>query len=450
MSKELLMPLEWHTEQRRVTDLIPYEFNPRNLSDDEKVKLTESIQKFNLAEIPVIDIDNVVIAGHQRLAILFELGRGEELIDVRVPNRKLTLQEFKEYNLRSNILNGEWDFEKIKEHFAEVDLENIGFDMGAFDEFMSEITQQSVEEEGEFDDSLPEDPVSCLGDVFEFRSVQKGLKHRLICGDSTKSEVYSELFGDEKIDLLVTDPPYNVNYEGGTSEKMKIKNDNMASNDFYKFLLLFFKNTFVRMRAGAPAYVFYSDQEAVNFRQSMLDAGFKLSSVLIWVKNQFVLGRLDYHMKHEPILFSGTTDTADPVKTHEPIMYGWNSKGKHPWYSDRKQSSVLEFDRPTRNADHPTMKPLDLLGYLIQNSSRSKDLVADMFFGSGSTMIACEKNWRNCFGCEFDPKFVDVIVRRYFSYMENNGLEYEIWRNGEQLSREKLKEFEKELKSATN
>lgn len=446
MRKELIMPLEWRTEIRRVTDLIPYDFNPRRLSESEKERLTKSLQKFNLVEIPVVDLDNVVIAGHQRLAILFELGRGDELIDVRVPNRKLTEDEFKEYNLRSNILNGEWDFEEIKDHFSGIDLAEIGFDLGGFEEFMSEFTAQQLEEEGDFDESLPEEPISAIGDVFEFISKQKGLTHRVVCGDSTEPATYQSLFDEERIDLLVTDPPYNVNYEGGTSAKMKLKNDNMGSREFYQFLFSFFKHTFNRMRPGAPAYVFYSDVEAINFRRAMLDAGFKISSVLIWVKNQFVLGRLDYHMQHEPILYSGNS-TEESVKTHEPIMYGWNSEGKHPWYSDRKQSSILEFDRPKRNAEHPTMKPIELIGYLIKNSSKSRDVVADLFLGSGTTLIASEKNWRHCRGVEFDPRFMDVIIRRYVSYMEGNALAFEIRRNGEVLDDKNLESFKKELKN---
>lgn len=440
MKNKILEPLEWQTVQRKVSDLIPYEYNPRSITDDDKDRLRRSLEKFNLVEIPVIDIDNTLIAGHQRIIIMFELSRGDEMIDVRIPNRKLTEEEFKEYNLRSNILNGEFDWEKIDEYFKDLELEDIGMDMIAFDDFIDQQMMEQVEEEGDFDDCIPDDPITQVGDLFEFLSIQKGLTHRVICGDSTQSETYALLLGNERLELLVTDPPYNVNYEGGTKEKLKIKNDNLSNDDFYKFLFDFFSNAYKYMISGAPAYVFYSDLEAINFRQAMLDAGFKISSVLIWVKNQFVLGRLDYHMKHEPILFTGTS-TEENIKDHQPIMYGWNREGKHPWYSDRKQSSILEFDKPKRNGEHPTMKPIELLGHLIKNSSLQRQIVGDMFLGSGSTLIASEKNWRHCRGIEFDPRFVDVIVKRYVQYMRANHLEFIVKRNGTEMTKEEIEDF---------
>lgn len=442
MENKILAPLEWSTVQRLVKDLVPCDFNPRQITDSELKKLKESIEKFNLVEIPVIDIDNNLIAGHQRIAALYMLDRGEELIDVRIPNRKLTEEEFKEYMLRSNIHNGEFDWSKIEEFFQDIDLEGIGMDLGDFDEFLKQNAVQPPEEEGDFDATIYEKTESVEGDLFEFVSVDKGIKHRFLCGSSTDSENWAKVLGDEKINLLVTDPPYNVDYQGGTKDKLKIKNDKMSSDNFYRFLYDFFVNTYVFSHGGAPVYVFYADSEAINFRQAMLDAGYKISSTLVWVKNTFVLGRLDYHMQHEPIIFCEETQPSE-IETHRNIIYGWNAEAAHPWLSDRKQSSVLRFDKPQRNADHPTMKPLDLIGYLIKNSSKQKEIVADGFLGSGSTLIASEMNWRQCRGFELDPRFADVIVRRWVAYMKENSLKYEVWRNGELLTETDLEKWEK-------
>lgn len=442
MENKILAPLEWSTVQRLVKDLVPCDFNPRQITDSELKKLKESLERFNLVEIPVIDIDNTLIAGHQRIAALYMLDRGEELIDVRIPNRKLTEEEFKEYMLRSNIHNGEFDWSKIEEFFQDIDLEGIGMDLGDFDEFLKQNAVQPPEEEGDFDATIYEKTESVEGDLFEFVSVDKGIKHRFLCGSSTDSENWAKVLGDEKINLLVTDPPYNVDYQGGTKDKLKIKNDKMSSDNFYRFLYDFFVNTYVFSHGGAPVYVFYADSEAINFRQAMLDAGYKISSTLVWVKNTFVLGRLDYHMQHEPIIFCEETQPSE-IETHRNIIYGWNAEAAHPWLSDRKQSSVLKFDKPQRNADHPTMKPLDLIGYLIKNSSKQKEIVADGFLGSGSTLIASEMNWRECRGFELDPRFADVIVRRWVAYMKENKLNYEVRRNGKQLTESDLEKWKK-------
>lgn len=441
---ELLSPLEWSTVQRKVQDLIPCDFNPRNISEQEMEKLKESIRKFNLVEIPVIDADNVLIGGHQRIAALFILGRGEELIDVRIPNRKLTEEEFKEYMLRSNINNGEFDWNKIQEFFQDLDLDGIGMDMGAYDEFLNENSVLPPEEEGDFDADLPAEPVAVEGDLYEFISVQKKLRHVLYCGSATESDSWAKILGDEKLSLLCTDPPYNVDYQGGTHDKMKIMNDKMSDSNFYSFLYDFFVNAFAFSKPGAPAYVFYSDSESINFRKAMLAAKYKISSTLVWVKNNFVLGRLDYHMQHEPLIAGNALEDDDGDDDHQCIVYGWNSKGAHPWYSDRKQSSILNFDKPKRNADHPTMKPVEMISYLIKNSSRQGEIVADGFNGSGTTLIACEMNWRQCRATELDPRFVDVNVRRWVAYMVHNNLEYEVWRNGRKLTEDEIKLFNKD------
>nr|DAQ75468.1 MAG TPA: adenine specific DNA methyltransferase [Caudoviricetes sp.] len=418
--QEILAPLEWYTVQRKVSELVPYEYNPRKISDLDKQHLKQSLEKFNLVEIPVIDIDNTLIGGHQRVIILFELGRGEEIIDVRIPNRKLTEEEFKEYNLRSNILNGEFDYEKISDFFSEINLTEIGFDVSSFDNFIQSENNVKIEIEDEVDVTLSKNIQSKEGDIIELISLRKGITHKVICGDSTKEETYKKLLGDDTFQLIITDPPYNVNYEGCTKDKLKIKNDKMSDNAFFEFLYNFYQNTFNFSMIGCPTYIFYADSEAINFRTAMQKAGYKISNVLIWVKNQLVLGRFDYQMKHEPIL------------------YGWQTKGKHPWYSDRKQSTILEFDKPKKNADHPTMKPIELIGYLIKNSSQQKDIVGDLFLGSGSTLIACEMNWRTCRGVEYDPQYMDVIIRRWVCYMKTNHLEYKVICNGKVLTEEEV------------
>ena len=418
--QEILAPLEWYTVQRKVSELVPYEYNPRKISDLDKQHLKQSLEKFNLVEIPVIDIDNTLIGGHQRVIILFELGRGEEIIDVRIPNRKLTEEEFKEYNLRSNILNGEFDYEKISDFFSEINLTEIGFDVSSFDNFIQSENNVKIEIEDEVDVTLSKNIQSKEGDIIELISLKKGITHKVICGDSTKEETYKKLLGDDTFQLIITDPPYNVNYEGCTKDKLKIKNDKMSDNAFFEFLYNFYQNTFNFSMIGCPTYIFYADSEAINFRTAMQRAGYKISNVLIWVKNQLVLGRFDYQMKHEPIL------------------YGWQTKGKHPWYSDRKQSTILEFDKPKRNADHPTMKPIELIGYLIKNSSQQKNIVGDLFLGSGSTLIACEMNWRTCRGVEYDPQYMDVIIRRWVCYMKTNHLEYKVICNGKVLTEKEV------------
>lgn len=435
---DILAPLEWYTVQRKVSELIPCDFNPRQITDEELGRLKKSLEKFNLVEIPAIDIDNVLIAGHQRVAAMYILGRGEELIDVRIPNRKLTEEEFKEYMLRSNIHNGEFDWSKIEEFFHDIDLSGIGMDMSAYDEFLRENSSLPPESEGDFDADLPVISVTQEGDLYELISTNKNIKHIFLCGDSTISTNFDKILGDSKISLMITDPPYNVDYQGGTKEKLKIKNDKMSNDSFYRFLYDFFVNSYVYSNPGAPAYVFYSDSEAINFRKSMLDAGYKISSTLIWVKNSFVLGRLDYHMQHEPVIHCESTQNEED---HNSIIYGWNKEGAHPWYSDRKQSSVLNFDKPQRNADHPTMKPIEMIGYLMKNSSKQLDVVFDGFLGSGTTIISSEMNWRNGRGFELDQRFADVIVRRWITYMRENKLEFSILRNGVQLSEAQFSEY---------
>lgn len=424
MSDLILSPLEWSTEKRKVSDLIPYEYNPRKLSDEKKEKLKASLERFNLAEIPAINTDNMIIAGHQRVVVLLEIGRGDELIDVRVPSRTLTEEEFKIYNISSNVPTGEWDVDILNAIFADIDLLELGLDVSAIPLPESDISLDLFnEEEDEFEVKIPVSPISVTGDVYEFRSSQKKLTHKLICGDSTDITAYDKLLQEEQIRLFVTDPPYNVDYEGGTKDKLKIQNDKMKTDEFYDFLLGFYTAAFSKASPGCPIYVFHADTEGINFRKALKDSGFKLSQCLIWLKNSIVMGRQDYHWKHEPCL------------------YGWKEGEAHPWYSDRKQTTILEFDRPTKSEDHPTMKPVPLFVYIIKNSSKQRDLVGDAFTGSGTTIIACEQTWRQARCLELEPGFVDVNVKRWVKYMRDNHLEYEVYRNGQILSKIEIDKY---------
>lgn len=425
MSETLLAPLEWHNEKRMVKDLVPYEFNPRILTEEKKERLKESLEKFNLAEVPAINTDNKILAGHQRVKVLMLLERGEEEIDVRVPNRPLTDKEFREYNVTSNIQAGFWDVDLLEEHFGDIDLEALGLNIGDI-EVPEEIIPEDLrdEEEGDFDPEPPKDPITVEGDIYELRSLRKNLKHRIICGDSRDPDVYLKLLGEAKINLVVTDPPYNVDYQGGKDKKReKIKNDKMETNVFYEFLLGFYTQAFNYSEPGAPIYVFHADTEGVNFRKALVDSGYKLSQCLIWLKNQMVMSRQDYHW------------------LHEPCLYGWKTGAAHPWYSDRKQRTILEFDRPMRSEEHPTMKPVPMLSYVITNSSRQREIVFDGFLGSGSTLISCEKTWRSCRGIELDPCYSDVEVKRWVQYMRDNDLDFEIVKNGEKMKPDEIETY---------
>jgi DNA modification methylase len=442
MNNLLLAPLEWTTEKRKVKDLIPYEYNPRMLSETKKQKLRDSLEKFNLAEIPAINTDNIIIAGHQRVLVLMEIGRGDELIDVRVPNRELTEQEFKEYNIRSNVAVGDWDIDILNTIFDDIDLMSLGLNVDEIQLPEDTLPAHMQEEsESDFDPEPPKDPISVLGDVYEFRSLQKKLVHRIVCGDSTAPEVYASLLQNEQFQLLVTDPPYNINYEGGTKDKLKIMNDNMSSDDFYTFLYGFYRECFLNAVPGAAIYVFHADTEGINFRKALKDAGFKLSQCLVWLKNSIVMGRQDYQWKHEPCL-QGEVPVPEPEPlTHEPVLYGWKEGAAHNWYSDRKQTTILEFSRPFRSKEHPTMKPLDMIVYLIKNSSKQREIVGDSFSGSGTTLIACEISWRQARVIELDPRFVDVNVNRYIKYMRENHLQFEVLKNGQILSKIEMDGF---------
>ena len=276
-----------------------------------------------------------------------------------------------------------WDIDLLN-----LELENIkDIDMELFNFEISNILDNVVDDEYEVE--LPEDPKTKNGNIYKLGN------HYLMCGDSTNPDDVKKLMNNQLADLIVTDPPYNVNYEGKTDDNLKIMNDNMEDNQCYSFLESAFINLYNSVKDGGSIYVFHADTEGLNFRKAMMSSGFKLAECLVWVKNAFVMGRQDYHWKHEPVL------------------YGWKPGASHYFINDRSQSTVLEFDNPIRNEEHPTMKPIDLIAYLINNSSKKDEIVLDLFGGSGTTMIACEQTNRKAFIMELDPRYCDVIVDRW-------------------------------------
>lgn len=379
-------------EKKRTSELLPADYNPRKdlkPGDTEYEKLKRSIEQFGYVE-PVIwnKTTGRVVGGHQRLKVLMDLGFTEvDCVVVELPDEKE-----KALNVALNKISGDWDKDKLALLIsdlqgADFDVSLTGFDPAEIDDLFKQSVKEGLHED-EFDVAaeLEKPTITKSGDIWTLG------RHRLICGDSTKPETFELLMAGRKANLVITDPPYNVNYEGSAG---KIKNDNMANDAFYQFLLSAFQNTEAVMADDASIYVFHADTEGLNFRRAFADAGFYLSGCCIWKKQSLVLGRSPYQWQHEPVL------------------YGWKKNGKHQWYTGRKETTIWEFDKPKKNGDHPTMKPIALLAYPIMNSSMSNTLVLDPFGGSGSTLIACEQSDRSCFTIELDEKFCDVIVKRY-------------------------------------
>lgn len=372
-----------------VNDLIPYIRNARTHSESQIAQIAASIKEFGFLSPILIAEDNTILAGHGRLAAARKLGL------TKVPCVKeshLTETQRRAYIIADNklSLNAGWDEDILAIELSELQGADFDLDLLGFDESeLASIFEDDKEvEDDDFDveEELNKPCFSKAGDIWTLG------RHRLICGDSTKEETYKSLMEDKKANLVVTDPPYNVNYEGSAG---KIKNDNMDTDKFYNFLLDAFSNMEKVMADDASIYVFHADTEGLNFRKAFNDAGFYLSGCCIWKKPSLVLGRSPYQWQHEPCL------------------YGWKKKGKHQWYSGRKETTIWEFEKPKKNADHPTMKPIALLAYPISNSSMSNTLILDPFGGSGSTLIACEQTDRSCYTIELDEKFCDVIVKRY-------------------------------------
>ena len=371
--------------------LVPYINNARTHSPEQINKLRSSLREFGFINPVIIDRDYGVIAGHGRILAAKEEGITE------VPcvfADYLTEAQKKAYIIADNrmAMDAGWDEELLRVEIEALqaeafDVSLTGFDPNEIDDLFKENLKGGLHDDDfDIEAELKKPTFTKAGDVWTLG------RHRLVCGDSTKKETYDILMDGKKANLVLTDPPYNVNYEGTAG---KIKNDHMANDAFYQFLLDAFTNMEAVMADDASIYVFHADTEGLNFRRAFVDAGFYLSGCCIWKKNSLVLGRSPYQWIHEPVLF------------------GWKKSGKHAWYAGRKETTVWEYDKPKKNADHPTMKPIALLAYPIMNSSMTGTIVLDPFGGSGSTLIACEQSDRTCYTVELDEKFCDVIVKRY-------------------------------------
>ena len=379
-------------EKKNVKDLLPADYNPRKdlqPGDPEYEKLKRSIEQFGYVE-PVIWNKQTgrVVGGHQRLKVLIDSGITE--VDVVVVD--MNTEKEKALNIALNKISGEWDTDKLALVIADLqgadfDVSLTGFDPEELDDLFRDDVKGGVKEDDfDVEAELRKPVFSKAGDLWMLG------EHRLLCGDSTKPETYELLMNGKKAQLVVTDPPYNVDYKGTAG---KIKNDKMAEDQFEQFLLAAYSQMYESMTDDASIYVFHSDSHGLAFRKAFEEAGFYLSGCCIWKKQSLVLGRSPYQWQHEPVLF------------------GWKKKGKHQWYTGRKESTIWEFDKPKKNADHPTMKPVALVAYPIMNSTMTGCLVLDPFGGSGSTLIACEQTGRTCYTVELDEKFCDVIVKRY-------------------------------------
>ena len=379
-------------EKKNVKDLLPADYNPRKdlkPGDPEYEKLKRSIEQFGYVE-PVIWNEKTgrVVGGHQRLKVLTDMGITE--VDVVVVD--MDTEKEKALNIALNKISGEWDTEKLALVIADLqgtdfDVSLTGFDPEELEDLFRDDVKSGVKEDDfDVDAELAKPCFSKAGDLWMLG------EHRLFCGDSTKSDTFELLMNGKKANLVVTDPPYNVDYKGSAG---KIKNDSMAEDQFEQFLLAAYQQMEAAMADDASIYVFHSDSHGLAFRKAFEEAGFYLSGCCIWKKQSLVLGRSPYQWQHEPVLF------------------GWKRSGKHQWYTGRKESTIWEFDKPKKNADHPTMKPIALVSYPIMNSTMTGCLVLDPFGGSGSTLIACEQTGRICYTVELDEKFCDVIVRRY-------------------------------------
>lgn len=372
---------------KEVDELIPYANNPRNNTNAVDA-VASSIKNFGFKNPIVIDDGNEIINGHTRMLAAKKLGL------TKVPcilADDLSDEEIKAFRLADNKTSelAEWDFDLLNSELEELTEMDLDFDMSDFG--FEELEKLEDIEAVEDDYSLDEEIIykTKAGDVWLLGN------HRLMCGDSTKQNDVDKLMNGIKADLLLTDPPYNINYQGCTSDKLTIKNDSMEDEEFRRFLVDTFMCTNNVMNPGASFYIWHGESESYNFRGAAKDIGWQIRQCLIWNKNQMIIGRQDYQWKHEPCL------------------YGWTEGGSHSWYSDRKQTTVLNFDKPLRNGEHPTMKPVELFAYQIKNSSRKSDNVLDLFGGSGTTLIACEQLGRNAFIMELDENYCDVIINRW-------------------------------------
>ena len=380
----------------KINSLIPASYNPRKKlkpGDAEYEKIKNSITEFGYVDPIIVNSDMTIIGGHQRWSVLKALGYDE--VDCVVIEIDKTKE--KALNIALNKVTGEWNKELLADLIKDLqsldyNVSMTGFEPPEIDELFNDVHSKDVKDDKfDLDKALDDEAFVKSGDVWLLG------RHRLMCGDSTKPDNISILMNGKKANVCITDPPYNCSYEGGTG--MRIMNDNWSdSKKFYQFLLDAFKNAYGSMADGAAIYVFHSDAEKVNFFNAVVNAGFHYSTTCIWVKNALVIGRMDFQMRHEP------------------IIYGFKDTAKHKFYGDRKQTTVWEFDKPVKSKLHPTTKPLALMGYHIGLSSQENGIVLDLFGGSGSTLIAAEQMNRIGYLMELDPVYASVIVRRYAAF----------------------------------
>jgi len=377
-----------------ISNIKPYENNPRKLSEQAIQKVAMSLKEYGFRQPIVVDKNMVIVAGHTRYRASKKLGLKQVPISV-IDN--LSEEQINAYRIADNRTaeESEWDSELLKMEIKELEAKDFKLDLLGFnDEQLNNILfeeKQGLTDEDEVPET-PEEPISKLGHIWKLG------KHKLICGDSTILNNYEKLFNENKADLLITDPPYNVDYEGKNQDKLTIQNDSKNDDDFLQFLTDAFNNCAIHLKLGCSFYIFHSDWYGLEFRQSIKNSDLELKQNLIWAKNSMVMGRQDYQWQHEPCL------------------YGWKRGASHSWYSDRKQTTIIKYDRPSKSKLHPTMKPVGLVEYLIKNSSKQEDIILDPFLGSGTTIIACEKQSRICYGFELEPKYCDVIIKRWENF----------------------------------
>lgn len=390
--------------EKPINEVIPYEKNPR-INDNAVPAVMKSIEEFGFKVPIVIDKNGTIVTGHTRLKAAKKLGM--KTVPCIVAD-DLTPEQIKAFRLADNKVAeaAEWDMELLNEELdGIIDIDMSDFNFGDITD--SPSSEDVVEDDGE-NIELPSEPKTRLGDIWMIS------RHKLMCGDATSEDVLKRLMGGDKADMYLTDPPYNVAYEGKTEDKLTIQNDSMEDSVFYQFLVDSFVAADSVMNEGAAFYVWHADSEGYNFRGACRAVEWELRECLIWNKNTMVLGRQDYQWKHEPCL------------------YGWKGGAAHNWYSDRKQTTVIDMNKPNRNAEHPTMKPVQLFAYLIENSSKPGDIILDSFCGSGTTLIACEQMGRVARVLELDPKYCDVIVERYINLVGSFD-EVAVERNGKMI-----------------
>ena len=394
-----------------VDQFIPYANNARTHSKEQINKLRSIYRGIGYGDPVEVDENFTILSGHGRV----EAAKAEGMKELPyVMLTGMTEAEKKAYILAVNrsALDAGWDEDLLAVEIEALqeqafDLSLTGFDPDELAGYFSDDTEADAQDD-DFDLTAALEKASFVepGDLWTVG------KHRLLCGDATKAEDVQRLMNGKRANLIVTDPPYGVSFKSASG--LAIQNDSMKGDEFYQFLLSAFQCMADVLEKGGAAYVFHADTEGLNFRKAFIDAGFHLAGVCIWVKNSLVLGRSDYQWQHEPVL------------------YGFLQNGKHPWYSDRKQTTIWNYNKPKRNENHPTSKPLDLLAYPISNSSQENSVVIDTFGGSGSTMMACEQTGRICYMMELDPKYASVILRRYVEDFGNADQVY-VERNGQRL-----------------